>query len=213
MAARVSRIHESGRNAFGYLYSDSIHGSGQSIPSNHMVNPVVNPVLALSVQRSLLHTDVNAAQLLVSCDSVFFGLLVSSQRSERFEKISHLECQADNAQVSHLAIAPRHHSVQGFDFDAHTATLEVNPAHPENPRSDFAIAPNALSHLTDSVRKSIAHLGPVVAGDLLVLPCAEQPVLFPLNSVASAHAASFGTLTLHHASPEFEEGFIPMESV
>lgn len=213
LAARVSRIHASGRNTFGYLHSDSIHGSGQAIPSNHMVNPLVAPVLALSVQRPLREPDVNAAQILASCDSVFFGLLVSSQRSAQFEEISLLECQADNAQVSHLAIAPRHHRLQGFDFDAHVATLGSPTQDSQRAQPTFSIASNALAQLTESVRKSIDHLGAIETGELLVLPGAGQPVQFPLDSVASAHAESFGTVRLHHASPEFEEGFIPMESV
>lgn len=213
LAARVSRIHPSGRNTFGYLYSDSIHGSGQAIPSNHMVNPLVTPVLALSVQRPLRQPDVNAAQLLSSCDSVFFGLLVSSQRSAPYEEVSLLECQADNAQISHLVIAPRHQRLQDFDFDTHTATLTTRDGDAQGSPTQFGVDFNALAHLTESVRRSIDLLGAIEAGELLVLHGSGRPVPFPLDTVASAQADHFGTVHLEHASAEFEEGFIPMESV
>ncbi|WP_431710542.1 hypothetical protein [Glutamicibacter uratoxydans] len=213
LAARVSRIHASGRNVFGYLYSDSIHGSGQSIPANHMVNPLLSPVLALAVQQKLEHPDVNPAKILASCNSVFFGLLISSQRSEKYEKISYLECLADNAQATHLVIAPQHQPLAGFDFDSHVATLTQQDAELAGHPAQYNLAPNALAHLTESVRESILHLGPVEPGELLILPGTAKPMPFPLDATASARAIEFGTSRATHASAEFEEGFIPLESV
>lgn len=216
LAGRVSQVHrhgETGANVHGYLFSDAIHANGQDIPSNHMVVPSVSPVIVLAVTAPLTSWDVNVAELLAACGSVHAGLIVHSQRSGDGGGVSTLECQADNAHAAHVALTSRHLPTQGLNFDGLSATVTVTaPGGFAEPQS-FAFNPYALMHLTASVRKSIALLGPVLPGEILVTPPMGQPQDLPPSSTATATFEQFGVVHIRHSEAEFEEGFLPMNSV
>lgn len=216
LAGRVSHVHTNGTagaNVHGYLFSDAVHANGQAIPSNHMVVPSVSPVIVLAVTAPLASSDVNVVEILAACGSVYAGLVVHSQRTGERGRSSSLECQADNAHAAHLALATRHFPAQALDFDGLSATVEVHSPSGLAERASFAFDPNALMHLTASVRRSIALLGPVTSGEVLVTASMGQPLDFPLAATASASFEQFGTVRIGHSRAEFEEGFLPMNSV
>ncbi|GAA3702144.1 hypothetical protein GCM10023081_43200 [Arthrobacter ginkgonis] len=197
---------------FGYLFADTIHADGATLPGDQLTRPQVAASIGFVLGTPLEHADTTPAELFAATAYVVPVLLVLSSRT-RGDGGDPLEHVADNTGYGHvvlgshpvrLADAPLHTIQAGIQVLADGAPLTAGPSRDAVP---------ALLGAMAAIRRSIKAIGPVAAGEVVVGGPLTDVLELPLGATANAALGPLGSVGSTHVAAAEIEGFEPLVTV
>lgn len=189
----------------GYYFSKYVHAGGVGIPDNLLVAPQVSASPALRVGRTIDRPDATVAEILGAVDGVHAALVVDCPRIGRSSEPSVLEAIADNAHAGHVVVSDLWLPPAGVDISDIVLDVEVGAS-----TALHRVHPWASMHLVEALRRSIALFGPVLPGEILVVPGIGPALPFDPGATATVTVPGFGSVVATHAGGEYDEGFEPL---
>lgn len=213
LAGRMAGVHPGAGHESdpGYVFADVCHASGATIPGNYMTAPKVGATVAFVMDTDLEHPDTTPAEFLRGVSLVLPALSILGPRIKS-DAPTRLEHIADNIHFNHVVLGAPIAAAGTLAFDALEAELEIEASNVA--RGGKRADPLPILHcVLTAARKSIATVGPIRAGEIVVAPQLTELLDFPEGARATAYLPGIGTAHAFHGTADVEEGFEPMTSV